>query len=388
MATQLEQHPKADTLDTPLPNGWYLQEKTEYGETVFFAQHPESMRSTQTHDDPEDASAEAHRLHQTWINDRATHDDGSDNESETYSGPMVLGGDDSEETRPVEVLDEEAGEYVKVTPEMRAEAQHAVNQIQAGILVTAYWIARIYDEGLYAALGCRSKSEFVDRHLPFSDSQARRYAKIGRRLGSFLPDSSPDQLPAPSDVDGEDVPENLQGVPMSKLHKLTKLDDEDLQSYVETGEWTGPNGETYTREDVLEMARKELDDVVSERAQRLRETVEKEKEKRQTYEELAAKRKEERDALEEQIDENEAKVEAAEDLERKLGPTASKLEEKRKILREAQEHVDEAIRLAGKIGISEDDPEADQQNLQRLLQRANTLADVLREDYAEVLINL
>lgn len=392
----LDQHPKADDLNTALPNDWYLQEKEEYGESLFFAQHPASMRTTNTYEDPEAASKEAHELHQKWINDRASHDDedrdeGKNSSDGEYTGPMVLGSDDQperQEDQTREVLDEDDGGYLKITPELEAKAHHAINQIQASILVTAYWMARVYDEKLYAALGCNSKSEFVDRHLPFGHRQARRYAKIGRRLNEFLPNLETGKLPSPKEVKKEEMPESLQGVPLQKLQTLTELDDEDLREYVEEGKWTGPDGQTYTREDVIEMARAELEESVKQKAARLRQTVDDEKDKRQAYEELAEKRKEERDALEEKLEEKSEQIDAAEDLERRLGPTASKLEEKRKTLREAQEHVDEAIRLAGQIGITPNDPEADQQNLQRLLQRALTLQDVLREDYAEVFLEL
>jgi len=195
-------------------------------------------------------------------------------------------------------------------------------------------------------------------------------------------------LPSPDAMEDEEVPENLQGLPLGKLNELTKLDQEDLNDYVEKGEWTGPSGETYTREDVIQMARTELSDAVSDKVQRLRETVEKEKAKRQDYEELAEKRKEEKEALEDELEERAEQIEAAEDIERRLGPTMSKLEEKRRLLRKTREKVDEAIRLAGQIGITEDDPEADKQNLQDLLGAAQRLQDVLHEDYADVLIGI
>jgi len=400
MDTDLDQHPRADDLRFPLPDGWYLQEKTEYGDTVWFCQHPETMVTTQTCDSPETASQYAHKKHQAKVEPGhelpwTENGEADDAESEVsgadeYDGPMVMGTAEeaAEEPDALEVLDEDEGEYVKVTPELKAQARHALNQVQGAILVTAYWVARIYDEQLYVGLGCNSKSQFVENHLPFGERQAQRFARIGRRLGQFLPgheDIDPEQLPS---ADGENVPDNLEGLPMGKLHELTKLDDEDLADYVEEGEWEAPDGRTYTREDVLEMARADLGDVVSERTQRLRSAVEDEKEKRQAYEELAAKRKEEKEALEDELEEKAETIEAAEDLERRLGPTASKLEEKRKTLQEASDHLDEAIRLAGKIGITPEDPEADQENLQRFLQRAQRLQDVIHEDYAEVLINL
>lgn len=410
METDLEQHPRADDLKFPLPDGWYLQEKEEYGDTVWFCQHPESMVTTGTHDSPETAAQYAHQEHQSKIdpdhelpwplngeaeNGEAAGGDAGDAETEAagdYDGTMVMGPaeDAAEEPEALEVLDEDEGEYVKVTPELKAQARHALNQVQGAILVTAYWVARIYDEQLYVGLGCNTKSQFVQNHLPFGERQAQRFARIGRRLGKFLPghqDVDPDSLPEMEESE-EGVPESLQGLPMGKLNELTRLDDEDLADYVEEGEWTAPDGRTYTREDVLEMARTDLGDVVSERTQRLKETAEQEKEKRQAYEELAAKRKEEKEALEEKLEEKAETIEAAEDLERRLGPTASKLEEKRKTMQEASDHLDEAIRLAGKIGITPEDPEADQENLQRFLQRAQRLKDVIHEDYAEVLINL
>ena len=392
-----DRHLQEDLLDQDLPSDdWELHESAN----GWYARHPEAGQTPDV-DTPEQASKEAQDLHRDWIENRATHDtDGeiSNSESGDSTAPqdpaqdsMIMGGtdtDDADTNAPVEVLDEDKGDYVTVTPELRAKAQHAVEQIQAGILVTAYWIARVYDEGLHVGLGYNSKKQFVENHLPFGERQARRYAKIGRRMGKFLPGASAEQLPAPDDVEDGEVPENLQGLSMGKLHELTKLDDEDLQDYVEDGEWVAPDGTRFTREDVLDMARTELGDVVTEKAQRLKETAEKEKEKRQDFEELAAKRKEERDALQDKLEEKEDQIEAAEDLERRLGPTASKLQEKRKTLNEVQEHLDEAIRLAGQIGITPEDPEADQQNLQRLLQRAQTLKDLLHEDYAEVLINM
>jgi hypothetical protein len=394
METDLQQHPRADELRFPLPDGWCLQNKEEYGDTVWFCQHPESMLTTKTHDSPETAAQYAHQKHQSeiapnhtlpWEKDQADEEAGI---TKMTNAQMTNG-----QMTNDEILDEDNGEYVEVTPKMKAEARQAISRIQASILVTAYWIARIYDERLYVALGYNTKSAFVEDRLPFGTRQARKYAKVGRRMSSFLPSEvKQDELPAPGDSDSDaengEVPDSLQGLPMGKLHKLTQLDEEDLEDYVEEGEWTGPNGETYTRDDVIEMARTELGDAVAEKVQNMRDTLEQEKEKRQAYEELAAKRKEEKEAVEEKLDEEKDRIETAQDLERRLGPTASKLQEKRETLDECAEHLDEAIRLAGKIGITEDDPEADQMNLQRLLQRAQTLKDVIHEDYAEVLMSL
>ena len=392
METDLQQHPRADDLRFPVPDGWYLQNKEEYGDTVWFCQHPESMVTTKAHDSPETAAQYAQKKHKAEVDSNHTlpwKKDQADEEAGTTK--MTNAQMTNENGHPTEILDEDNGEYVEVTPEMRAHAHHALHQVQGTILITSYWIARIYDEQLYAALGYNTKSAFVEDRLPFGTRQAAKYAKVGRRLGQFLPASGevdPEQFPEPDSVDAEDVPKSFEGLPMGKLHKLTKLDDEDLEDYVEEGEWTGPNGETYTRDDVIEMARTELGDAVAEKVQNMRDTLEQEKEKRQAYEELAAKRKEEKEAVEEKLDEEKDRIETAQDLERRLGPTASKLQEKRETLDECAEHLDEAIRLAGKIGITEDDPEADQMNLQRLLQRAQTLKDVIHEDYAEVLMNL
>jgi len=389
----LDQYPRADDLRISLPDGWYLQETTEDGDQKRFCQHPETLITTTAHDSPGTAAQCAYQKHQAKINPDHTlpwEEDQTDEEAGTtkMTNAQMTNGQMTND----EILDEDNGEYVEVTPKMKAEAQQAISRIQASILVTAYWIARIYDERLYVALGCNTKREFVEKHLPFGTSQARRYAKVGRRMSSFLPSEvKQDELPAPSDAEshGEtgQVPDSLQGLPMTKLQELTKLDDEDLEDYVEEGEWTGPNGETYTRDDVIEMARTELGDAVAEKVQNMRDTLEQEKEKRQDYEELAAKRKEEKEALEEKLDERSEQIENAEELELRLGPEHSKLESKKELYDEVEEHIDEAIRLVGQIDPG-DHPDTDENRCQAIRRASQRLLDVVHEDFADVLIGI
>jgi len=382
LMTDLSNHAALDDLDLTLPDGWYLLSKEEYGEEVFFCQHEEHLRSTDTHADPADAVEAAQKKEGIW--EAATHDTPDENGE---SNDLIFGGGASDEqSAPTEVLDEEAGEYVELTPELRAKAQHAIKQIQAGILVTAYWVSRVYDERLYVGLGYGTKKQFVENHLPFGMSQARKYAKIGRRFGDFLPDyaeQTPEKLPAGEDA--EETPESLQGIPMTKLTHLTKLDDEDLQSYVEEGKWTGPNGETYTRDDVMEMARAELDDAVSGRGEKLQKVAEDEKEKRQAYQELAEKRKEEKEALEEELDERQQQIESAEELELRLGPKQSKLESKKKLYRECEEHIEQAIRIVDQLDPG-DHPDTDELRCRAIRKAAQRLLDVVHEDFVEVLM--
>ena len=391
METDLQQHPRADDLRFPIPDGWYLQETTEDGDQKWFCQHPETLISTTAHDSPETAAQYAHQKHQSQIAPNHTlpwKKDQADEEAGTTKMPnaQMTNGQMTND----EILDEDNGEYVKVTPEMQAHAHHALHQVQGTILITSYWMARIYDERLYVALGYNTKSAFVEDRLPFGTRQAAKYAKVGRRLGQFLPNSTevdPEQIPGSNDVDREDVPDAFEGLPMGKLHKLTQLDDEDLEDYVEEGEWTGPNGETYTRDDVIEMARTELGDAVAEKVQNMRDTLEQEKEKRQDYEELAEKRKEEKEALEEKLDERSEQIENAEELELRLGPEHSKLESKKELYDEVEEHIDEAIRLVGQIDPG-DHPDTDENRCQAIRRASQRLLDVVHEDFADVLIGI
>jgi hypothetical protein len=347
--------------------------------------------TTKTHDSPETAAQYAHQKHQSEIAPNHTlpwEKDQADEEAGTTK--MTNAQMTNENGHPTEILDEDEGEYVKVTPKMRAHAHHALHQVQGTILITSYWIARIYDERLYVALGYNTKSAFVEDRLPFGTRQAAKYAKVGRRLGQFLPNSTevdPEQIPGSNDVDTEDVPDAFEGLPLGKLHKLTQLDEEDLEDYVEEGEWTGPNGETYTRDDVIEMARTELGDAVAEKVQNMRDTLEQEKEKRQDYEELAEKRKEEKQALEEKLDERSEQIENAEELELRLGPEHSKLESKKELYDEVEEHIDEAIRLVGQIDPG-DHPDTDENRCQAIRRASQRLLDVVHEDFADVLIGI
>ena len=362
-----DRHLQEDLLDTPLPEGWSLKEYKDQ----YYARHPQ-VGQTDDHDTPEQASQEAHVKHQQWVNDNGSPNAPAKSEPQTDA--------------PVEVLDADNGEYVTVTPELRAEAQHAVTQIQAAALVTAYWIARVYDQRLYLGVGCESKKQFVERYCSFGIRNARRYVKIGRRMGQFLPAPNSAQLPG-ADTDADtDVPDSLKGLPMSKMEQLTRLDDDDLNDYISEGEWVGPDGERYTRDDVMDMARSELSDLVAKRTQKLSSTLESEKEKRQNYEELAKKRKEERDALKEEIEENEAKVSAARDAELKYGSKASLLEDKRKMYQQAREHLDAFMRTFPQIGIDDEDPEADQLKIVEMMEAINRAQGAFYEDYAEVLI--
>lgn len=373
-----DRHLQEDLLDTALPDGWKLKEWKD----GYYARHPEAGQ-TDDYPDPERVSQEAHVKHQQWINDK------EDTAAEAPPSDAPTEALTKKESGPVEVLDADNGEYVTVTPELRAEAQHAVTQIQAAALVTAYWISRVYDQRLYVALDCTSKKDFVERYCSFGMSQARRYAKVGRRMGQFLPAPNRGELPEPetdTDEDGASVPDSLKGLPMSKMEQLTRLDDDDLNDYISEGEWTGPDGEAYTRDDVMDMARSELSDLVAQRTERLSGALEKEKEKRQNFEELAKKRKEERDALKDEIEENEEKISAARDAELKYGKKASLLEDKRNMHAEAMAHLDAFMRTFPQIGIDTDDPEADQIKIVQMMETLNRAQGAFYEDYAEVLI--
>lgn len=351
----LEQHPEAEDLSTPLPPDWYLQEKEEYGDTVWFCQHPETMVTTQTHESPEIASQYAHKAHQNKVDPDHTlpwDTDASDepisrSDSPSASQPPAnrpaTGATPTAATVPensVEVFDADTGDMVERSPHQQRMAMQLMRAIQMSTMVQAVALARMEEGKHYLDLGHSSFKEFAETDLPHSYRHSKRLLRIGRRFSGLLPEVDASEettrqaLEAQIEESEEVKPFAAMGV--SKLREITKLEDEDVEALAEGKTLVDPDsGDEYSLEDLKEMASREV-----------KETVEQhQREKRayqarvQSQEETIKRLESEKESMEEEVEEAERKKEEAQELEEQYGPAAQTYEDNKEALSETRDQL-------------------------------------------------
>jgi len=392
MDTELDQHPRADDLRFPLPDGWYLQEKDEAsGRSVWYCQHPETMATTDTHGSPETAAQYAHQKHQAEIHPDHTlpwNEDETDEEAAltTTSTQTPEHPNTSLPQQEVEVFDAEQGEMVKRSPGDQRMAMQLMRAIQMSTMVQAVALARVEEGKHYLDFGHASYKQFAQAELPFSYRQAQKYLRIGRRFSGLLPEvdaseeATREALEAQIEESEEVKPYAAMGV--SKLREITKLSGEDVEALAEGKVLEDPDsGETYSLDDLKDMAAREVKETV--------EQVRREKEayqaRTQAQEETIKRLKSEKEAMEEEVEEAQEKKEEALELEAQYGPKAQAYENNKKALQETRDKLFEVRESLFRAELDSESADALKNQLLELVREINAIHADARARFGEAL---
>lgn len=243
------------------------------------------------------------------------------------------------ELKTQNVFDAETDTWVTITQEQKKYANYVFEQFQISHLYSAVALKKIWDEKLYLNLGYESKEEFCSLALSFGLRTAQKLIKIADKFSGYLPQPSENKQLA--EVNSSDTLENtntssLLGLSINQLYELTKLDDEDLKGFLESGT-IGEGEDKITLEEYKEMS-------VREATKDLRKHT-------AAYKEKIAKQSNEISSLKQELkyleSENETfrkQAETAEELEKKFGAPAANIEHKKKYLREAEDIL-ESLRI-------------------------------------------
>ncbi len=377
MDTDLEHCDAYDELDHDLPDGWYLLSKEDYGEQVFFCQHEETLQSTQTHEDPADAVREARA---TVTADTTAPEEGAIQRSGSPPASPMLPEND------VEVFDADTGDMVKRSPHQQRKAMHLMRAIQMSTMVQAVALARMDEGKHYLDLGHSSYKEFADAELPFSYRHSKRLLRIGRRFQGLLPEADASEeatreaLEAEIEESEEVRPFAAMGV--SKLREITKLEDEDVEALASGKTLQDPEtGDTYTLEDLKEMAAKDVKESV--------EAVRREKEayqaKAQRQEETIKRLESEQEAMEEEVEAAQEKKEEALELEAQYGPKAQTYEDNKKALSGTRDLLFEVRESLFRADLDAESADGLKNQLLEIVRELNAIHADARARFAEAL---
>ncbi len=132
------------------------------------------------------------------------------------------------------VYDSETKEFVQIDAETRALAQALQQRVDMATLMTAMILKRMSDEKLYLGLGYSNFKEYVLETLPFGESSAKKYLKIGRKFAGVLPEDFGKGEPVHLLEENENA-QKLSGLGVKKLYDLTKIEDADFSEVVSQG---------------------------------------------------------------------------------------------------------------------------------------------------------
>jgi hypothetical protein len=398
----LDQHPKAADLRFDLPPDWYLQTKEEYGDEVWYCQHPEAMVSTQTHDSPETAAQYAHQKHRAnvdpdhilpWEQDANDELENEKIENDEMSGALTPTSDSAPEhssttlpTETVEVFDAEAGEMVTRSPQDQRMAVQLMRAIQMSTMVQAVALARLEEGRHYLDMGHSTFKAFAQAELPIGYRTAKMYLKIGRRFSGMLPEVDASEE-ATREALEEQIKESGQVRPfaamgVSKLREISKLEEEDMEALAEGKVLEDPEtGETYSLDDLKEMASREAKEVIEE--------IEREKEayqaQAQRKEETIKRLKSEKESMEAEVeDAREAKREALE-LEAQYGPTAQTYEENKEALQDTRDLLFDVRESLFRADLDTESADGLKNQLLELVRELNAIHADARRRFAEAL---
>jgi len=388
----LDQHPKAADLRFDLPPDWYLQTKEEYGDEVWYCQHPEAMVSTQTHDSPETAAQYAHQKHQAKVDPDHIlpwEQDANDEMSDALTPTSDSAPEHSSTTLPtetVEVFDAEAGEMVERSAHEQRMAVQLMRAIQMSTMVQAVALARLEEGRHYLDMGHSTFKAFAQAELPIGYSTARMYLKIGRRFSGMLP-----EVDASEEATREALEEQIEesdevrpfaAMGVSKLREISKLEEEDMEALAEGKVLEDPEtGETYSLDDLKEMASRDAKEVIEE--------IEREKEAYQAQAQRKAETikrlKSEKESMEEEVeDAREAKREALE-LEAQYGPTAQTYEENKEALQDTRDLLFDVRESLFRADLDTESADGLKNQLLELVRELNAIHADARRRFAEAL---
>ena len=274
------------------------------------------------------------------------------------------------------VLDEETGELVEISDDMRRIAHGIQQRIEGATIITAFLIQMVRDEKMYLAFGCGSFQEYADTMLPFNRRTAYKYISISEKFTPLLPSrlsSNGVQSTAQiaENIASNDVMQDLSSIGTEKLYELTKIPDADFSEVMNKGVVKTPDGQEWS-----------LDEIKAESSRKVAEAVKEVKKKYQSrlsnIEEDKKRLKEERDLAKKELADNKERIERSQEIEQKYGKQASRLEELEYLLDEAQKHLGKLEEKFGKVEVDYSDPESLRERAMTLLRQMTLIQEAAR----------
>lgn len=284
-----------------------------------------------------------------------------------------------------EVLDEETGLFVDITPEMMHEASYVHNQVLMGAFISAVSIKRIFDEKLYLAMNCCSKEEYCNNMLPFGKRQAYKLYAVANKFDAVSKSLTGNALKEIGSGDTSqfvhlnsqsEIDENFAGMGISKLYELTKIDDEDFAELVKTGK-TKINNTDLDIDEIIEMKGKELQKKINEALKKYKDKTSQQAEKIKLLEEEA--KTNEKDYHRLLTKEKDLKL-----IEAQYGPEATKIEQKIEYMNMAEASLDEFMRVFNNANILPEDPEELRRKAQDITRKIHMYHERAQNLYIEV----
>jgi hypothetical protein len=360
------------------------------------------METTDTHGSPETAAQYAHQKHRAnvdpdhilpWEQDANDELENKKIENDEMSDALTPTSDSAPEhssttlpTEMVEVFDAEAGEMVTRSPQDQRMAVQLMRAIQMSTMVQAVALARLEEGRHYLDMGHSTFKAFAQAELPFSYRHSKRLLRIGRRFSGLLPEvdaseeATREALEEQIEESGQVRPFAAMGV--SKLREISKLKEEDMEALAEGKVLEDPEtGETYSLDDLKEMASREAKEVIEE--------IEREKEayqaQAQRKEETIKRLKSEKESMEEEVeDAREAKREALE-LEAQYGPTAQTYEENKETLQDTRDLLFDVRESLFRADLDTESADGLKNQLLELVRELNAIHADARRRFAEAL---
>lgn len=286
---------------------------------------------------------------QTWVDSYHT---ASRNEQELTKHESATPVSHSEEVT-VQVVDDDTGEVVEITPELRDEALMMHGQVEGAFWQLANALATIKNKKLYLAIGdgyTRFKDYCADA-LPFGVRNAYRYALVGEKIGLKLLEGGSDATP---------VSQKLEQVGIRKLYLLSSKADDEIKKLISEGK-INLDGEDLTP-----------DDLADRRVSELKEMLKNANEKAQKAELLEEQKKNlelEKEAVEEEVD-------ALAEFRHRHLERAEHQQDIENTLEAMEYHREQMMKMAARLGYDEEfDPVAREDQKERLVRFLNVLAD-------------
>ena len=302
-------------------------------------------------------------------NNKAKDKAGNNNAEGHGTGPATL--PETQEVAKVEtpmmVWVDDVGDYVQVSREMMERARLAESLINRLDLIRAFVIKMVHDENLWIAMGCSSFKDYCERKLPFGRTKAYQHLKIANH---YLPKFDEFQTNGKIDVQkmnnlfvsrtddrpsSESKPDILS---LSLPTLLASIDDADFEEM-----------ETDSETETANVAR-EMIDFKKKSAAKYAKLDE---ECKQMKAELELARNDRQDALEAARD--------AEEIQSMYGAKASKIEDKRRMMESAREHIYKAEQYMVQAGVDETDPDGIQRDMLDLIKRMQFSIEKAKNNY-------
>ena len=248
------------------------------------------------------------------------------------------------------VFDAENNVWVKITPEERKYANIIVEKYKGAHLYSAAALKRIKDEGLYLSLNYENMKEFCEIELKISLRTAQKQIMVANKFAPYLPElGTREQL---TDDTSSNALENtnthsFSQMSISQLYELSKLTPEEIKQISQTGE-IGEGEDALELDEWREMEVRKATIELRKRTSSYKQKIDKLSDEKSTL-------KEEIKLLESENDSLKNKIETAEELEKKFGAPASKIEHKKRYLREAEDILETLRTTLVKANIFSDD---------------------------------